>query len=67
MKVFTAKLDDRMDKTLEDLHVQLGKTRAEVFRYALAVLKAVLPVRAQGLRLVVTDEEGKVLKEIVLP
>jgi len=67
-KVFTVTIDDRMDNTLNELKDDLGKTsRAEVFRLGIAVLKLAEEGKKSGLRLTLSDEKNKVLKEILLP
>jgi len=67
-KVFTVTIDERMDNTLNELKNKLGKTsRAEVFRLGIAVLKLVEEGKRSGLKLTLSDEKNKVLKEILLP
>jgi hypothetical protein len=67
MKTFSVNIDERVDKTLEELRRSFGKSsKAEVFRTALALLKVADEARAKGLKLTISDRDDRVQKEIVL-
>ena len=68
MKIFSVQIDDRLDRALDELAVDLGKpSRAEVFRMAIALLRLVKDAQRKGLRLTLADAEDRVQKEILLP
>jgi hypothetical protein len=68
MKPFTVMADEKIFDAMDYLRQELGKTsRAEVFRMAIALLKIAGEARRDGLKLTVSDNNNKVLREIVLP
>jgi hypothetical protein len=67
-KTFTVGIDERLDRTIDELKDRFGKTsRADVFRMGIALLKVAADAKEQGLKLTVSDENDVVKKEIVLP
>jgi metal-responsive CopG/Arc/MetJ family transcriptional regulator len=67
-KTFTVSIDARLDKALDDLRASLGKSsRADVFRLAITLLKLADEARQRGQKLVIADQDDRVLKEILLP
>jgi hypothetical protein len=68
MKTFTVSIDERMEKTLEDLKEAFGKTsKADVFRMGITLLHIAKVERQKGNKLAVANAEDKVVKEIVIP
>jgi metal-responsive CopG/Arc/MetJ family transcriptional regulator len=68
MKTFTVSIDERLDRALDELKESMGKTsRAEVFRLAVTLLKIADEARQEGLKLAISDKEGKVRREILIP
>jgi len=67
-KTFTVSIDARLDRALDELRASLGKSsRADVFRLAITLLKVADEARQRGQKLVIADQEDRVLKEILLP
>jgi metal-responsive CopG/Arc/MetJ family transcriptional regulator len=67
-KTFTVSIDSRLDQALDELRASLGKTsRADVFRLAITLLKLAEEARQRGQKLVIADQEDRVVKEILLP
>ena len=67
-KTFTVSIDARLDRALDELRASLGKSsRADVFRLAITLLKLAEEARQRGQKLVIADQEDRVLKEILLP
>lgn len=67
-KTFTVTIDEKMDRTLDDLKGSFGKSsKAEVFRLAVALLKVAADARQTSRKLVVATSDDKVEKEILLP
>jgi metal-responsive CopG/Arc/MetJ family transcriptional regulator len=67
-KTFTVSIDARLDHALDELRSSLGKSsRADVFRLAITLLKLADEARQRGQKLVIADQDDKVLKEILLP
>src|SRR5262245_37898371 len=67
-KTFTVSIDARLDKALDELRESLGKSsRADVFRLAITLLKVADEARQRGQKLVIADQEDRVIKEILLP
>ncbi len=65
---FTVTIDEKMDRTLEELKGAFGKTsKADVFRLGVTLLHIAKVERERGNRLVVANAEDKVIKELVLP
>jgi len=68
MKTFTVSIDERLDRALDELKESMGKTsRAEVFRLAITLLKIADEARQEGLKLTISDKQGKVHREILIP
>ena len=68
LKTFTVGIDERLDRTIDELKEKFGKTsRADVFRMGIALLKVAADAKDQDLKLTVSDENDVVRKEIVLP
>ena len=68
MKTFTVSIDGRLDRALDELKESMGKTsRAEVFRLAITLLKIADEARQEGLKLTISDKQGKVQREILIP
>lgn len=66
-KTFTVGIDERMDKTIDELKEAFGKTsRADVFRMGIALLKIAAEAKDHNMKLTVSDENDVVKKEIVL-
>lgn len=67
-KTFTVSIDARLDQALDDLRLSLGKSsRADVFRLAITLLKLAEEAREKNQKLVIADQDDRVLKEILLP
>jgi hypothetical protein len=67
-KTFTASIDVRLDQALDELRSSLGKSsRADVFRLAITLLKLADEARQRGQKLVIADQDDRVIKEILLP
>ena len=67
-KTFTVTIDEKLDTLLDDLKDSYGKTsRAEVFRLAIALLKIAADAKRDDQKLTISDQQDKLLKEIVLP
>jgi metal-responsive CopG/Arc/MetJ family transcriptional regulator len=67
-KTFTVSIDARLDRALDELRASLGKSsRADVFRLAITLLKLADEARQRGQKLVIADQDDRVLKEILLP
>ena len=67
-KTFTVSIDARLDQALDDLRASLGKSsRADVFRLAITLLKLADEARQRGQKLVIADQDDRVIKEILLP
>ena len=67
-KTFTVSIDARLDKALDELRASLGKSsRADVFRLAITLLKLADEARQRGQKLVIADQDDRVIKEILLP
>jgi metal-responsive CopG/Arc/MetJ family transcriptional regulator len=67
-KTFTVSIDARLDRALDDLRASLGKSsRADVFRLAITLLKLADEARQRGQKLVIADQDDRVIKEILLP
>jgi metal-responsive CopG/Arc/MetJ family transcriptional regulator len=67
-KTFTVSIDARLDQALDELRASLGKSsRADVFRLAITLLKLADEARQRGQKLVIADQDDRVLKEILLP
>ena len=67
-KTFTVSIDSRLDQALDELRSSLGKTsRADVFRLAITLLKLAEEARQRGQKLVIADQDDRVVKEILLP
>jgi metal-responsive CopG/Arc/MetJ family transcriptional regulator len=68
MKTFTVSIDERLDRALDELKESMGKTsRAEVFRLAITLLKVADEARQEGLKVTISDKQGKVHREILIP
>jgi metal-responsive CopG/Arc/MetJ family transcriptional regulator len=68
MKTFTVSIDGRLDRTLDELKDELGKSsRADVFRLAIALLKVATDAHRRGEVVALADSNGQVKREIVLP
>lgn len=67
-KTFTVGIDEKLDKTIDELKQKLGKTsRADVFRMGIALLKVAAEAKERNMKLTVSDQDDVVRKEIVLP
>jgi len=70
MPRFVVAVDDRFNETLTNLANAHGGTKAEVIRRAVAsyqYLKSEVPnARSEG-RISITDAEGNVRKDVILP
>jgi metal-responsive CopG/Arc/MetJ family transcriptional regulator len=67
-KTFTVSIDARLDRALDELRTSLGKSsRADVFRLAITLLKLADEARQRGQKLVIADQDDRVIKEILLP
>lgn len=68
MKTFTVTIDEKMDRTLDELKGDFGKSsKAEVFRLAVALLRVAAEARRNSRKLAVATADDKVEKEILLP
>ncbi len=68
MKTFTLNINDEFDSLLEELKNSLGKTsKAEVLRLAIALLKLADEAKNENQKLTISSQDGRVIKEIVLP
>lgn len=69
MPTLTFNVADDMDKLLEDLKKEMGKTsKGEVMRVAISVLKVLQDAKAKKQEFGIdTDNDGKIEKLIVLP
>lgn len=68
MKTFTISIDERMDRTLEVLKRDLGKTsKADILRMGVALLGIASDALKQGQKMAVADQSDKVIKEILIP
>jgi hypothetical protein len=68
MKTFTISIDERMDRTLEVLKSDLGKTsKADILRMGVALLGIARDALKQGQKMAVADQSDKVIKEILIP
>ena len=68
MPRFTIDIDDQFNRTLTDL--ANGGSKADVIRKAVAsyqYLKSEVPNQESGKRISITDAEGKVQKDVILP
>ena len=68
MKRFTIDIDDQFDRTLTDLAG--GGSKADVIRKAIAsyqYLKSEVPNGSFDKRISITDAQGKVQKDVILP
>ena len=66
---YTVDLDNTFDTTLSTLASQRGTTKAEIIRRALAtysVLWAQAPMNSQK-KVSITDQNDRVLKDVVIP
>lgn len=64
----TFKFDEQLTKTIEELkNAGNARTKAEIVRRAIALLKVVQEGTAQGERLVLIDKTTQKEREIVLP
>ncbi|MDO8584872.1 MAG: hypothetical protein Q7R85_01985 [bacterium] len=68
MKMFTMQVDDKVDALLEELRVAFGKkSKAAVFRMAIALLNEAKKAKDEGKRLVISSRDAKsILKELVI-
>ena len=67
-KTFTVGIDEKLDRTIDELKEKFGKTsRADVFRMGIALLKVAADAKERNLKLTVSDSDDVVKKEIVLP
>ena len=58
MKTFTLQIDDKCDKVLEELKVELSKTsKSEVLRLAIAMLHIVVKERKNGFRAILVKKD----------
>ena len=66
-KTYTFQIDSKLDKTLDELKEDLGKTsRADVLRLGVTLLKVAKEGKEKGLKLTLSDDDDKVQKEIVI-
>ena len=67
-KTFTVGIDEKLDRTIDELKEKFGKTsRADVFRMGIALLKVAADAKERNMKLTVSDGDDVVKKEIVLP
>jgi hypothetical protein len=67
-KTFTVTIDEKLDKTLNELKVNLGRTsRADVFRLGIGLLKLAAEAKTQGMKMTISDDDDIVRKEILIP
>jgi hypothetical protein len=67
-KTFTISVDDRLDRVLEELKSELGKSsKAEVVRLGIALLKIAADARKEDRKISVTSADGKVYETVLLP
>ena len=66
---YTIDLDQTFDKTLSDLADQKGTTKAEVIRRALATYGFISGQTSpeSGKKVSITDNQDKVLKDVLIP
>lgn len=68
MKTFTVSIDERLDRTLETLKHDFGKTsKADVLRMGIALLSIANDAIKQECKLAIADQNDKVVKEILIP
>jgi len=68
MPRYTIDYDDNFDKALNELTKSTGAaTKAEVIRRAVASYKYLKTHSAGDNKVSITDKDGKVLKDVVLP
>ena len=70
MARYTMDLDDSFDQTLNDLAQGANtdaKTKADVIRRAVASYKFLKEQEAANNKISITNKDGKVLKDVVLP
>ena len=68
MPRFTVDIDDQFDKTLNE--IANGSSKADAIRRAVATyhyLKTEVPNQNSGKRVSITDMNGTVLKDLILP
>lgn len=64
----TLDIDDKFNKNLTEM--ASGSTKAEVIRRALVTyqyLKSQVPDQSSGLRVSITDAEGNIKRDVILP
>lgn len=67
MKTFTMVVDDKVEGLLEELRTAFGKkSKADVFRMALSLLKHAKEAKDGGKRLCISSKNCKALKELVI-
>ncbi len=68
LKTFCVNIDDTLYKNLENLKKSMGKSsKAEVFRLAIAFLAMAKEAKEEGLKVVFSDVNDIVKKEILIP
>jgi len=66
MPTFTARINDDMSRLMSDLQRKFGmSSKAEVLRYAIALLKVAAEGEANGERLALVN--GKTIQRVMLP
>lgn len=65
MSKTTVQLSGDLDKILSDLSKEQGVPKTQVIRRSLALLKYLEDERRSGGKVAITDQDGKVVKEIV--
>ena len=70
MNRLTFDVDDKFDKTLDDLvndTNQLSGTKADVVRRAVATYKYLKDKEKEGNKIAITDQSGEVTQKVELP